>query len=76
MFVAELSRLIAAKINHGNLQEAETPEERDPTSDAEVDVQQGHIDSDISSESSSNSSDEEPVNIPTRTSRAGQQQGS
>ena len=76
MFVAELSRLIAAKINHGNVQQAETPEESDPESDAEVDVQQGLIDSDISSESSSNSSDEEPVNIPTRTSRAGQQQGS
>ena len=76
MFVAELSRLIAAKINHGNLQQAETPEESDTVSDGVVDIQQGLIDSDISSESSSNSSDEEQVNIPTRTSRAGQQQGS
>ena len=30
LFEAELSRLIAAKINHGNLQQAEIPEESDP----------------------------------------------
>ena len=47
-----------------------------PESDAEVDVQQVLNDSDVSSESSAESPDEEPVSIPTRTSRAGQQQGS
>ena len=45
-------------------------------SDAEVDVQEVLIDCDISSESSAESLDEETVSIPTRTSRAGQQQGS
>ena len=36
MFVAELSRLIAAKINHGNIQQAETPEESNPECDMEM----------------------------------------
>ena len=76
LFEAELSRLIAAKINYGNPEQAEIPEESDSESDAEVDVQLVQINSDISSESSSDSSDEEPVNFSIRTSRTGQQQES
>ena len=64
LFEAELSRLIAAKINYGNPEQAEIPEESDSESDAEVDVQLVQLIAIyLQNNLNSNSSDEEPVNF-------------